>query len=233
MKTPLFKFEKVSLEKNGKSILKDINLEIYPNEFFVILGENGSGKSSLLKLFNRLEINTKGKIYFNDTEIEKIPIHILRDKVIMVMQGATLFEGKLKRVLEIYIEKLNLNKTPEEILDILGLDYSNLEKNTENLSGGEGQLIAISLAIAKDPDVFLLDEITSALSITMEALVRKKMKELQKNGKTIICITHNMENAVDVGERGIFLKDGKIIKRGNVKELIECFGRDESQCTKK
>lgn len=233
MKTPLFKFEKVSLEKNGKSILKDINLEIYPNEFFVILGENGSGKSSLLKLFNRLEINTKGKIYFNDTEIEKIPIHTLRDKVIMVMQGATLFEGKLKRVLEIYIEKLNLNKTPEEILDILGLDYSNLEKNTENLSGGEGQLIAISLAIAKDPDVFLLDEITSALSITMEALVRKKMKELQKNGKTIICITHNMENAVDVGERGIFLKDGKIIKRGNVKELIECFGRDESQCTKK
>ncbi len=233
MKTPLFKFEKVSLEKNGKSILKDINLEIYPNEFFVILGENGSGKSSLLKLFNRLEINTKGKIYFNDTEIEKIPIHTLRDKVIMVMQGATLFEGKLKRVLEIYIKKLSLNKTPEEILDIMGLDYSNLEKNTENLSGGEGQLIAISLAIAKDPDVFLLDEITSALSITMGALVRKKMKELQKNGKTIICITHNMENAVDVGERGIFLKDGKIIKRGNVKELIECFGRDESQCTKK
>ncbi len=233
MSNPLFKFENVYLEKNGKTILEDINLEIFENEFFVILGENGSGKSSLLKLFNRLEINSKGRIYFNNTEIEKIPIHTLRNKVIMVMQGATLFEGRVKDVLNIYIEKLNLNKTPEQILDIMGLDYTNLEKKTENLSGGEGQLIAISLAIAKDPDVLLLDEITSALSITMGARVREKMKELQKKGKTIICITHNMENAIGVGERGIFLKDGKIIKKGSVKELIECFGKDESQCMKK
>lgn len=233
MSKPVFKLENVYLEKNGNTILKDINLEIYPNEFFVILGENGSGKSSLLKLFNRLELNTKGKIYFNGEDIEDIPIHRLRDKVIMIMQGATLFEGKVKKVLETYIKKLNLNKTPEGILDIMGLDYSNLEKNTENLSGGEGQLIAISLAIAKNPDIFLLDEITSALSITMGALVRDKMKELQKQGKTIICITHNMENAVEVGERGIFLKDGKIIKRGSVKELIECFGKDEEKCIKR
>ncbi len=233
MSIPLYKFENVWLEKSGKTILEDINLEIFENEFFVILGENGSGKSSLLKLFNRLEINSKGRIYFNNTEIEKIPIHTLRNKVIMVMQGATLFEGKVKDVLNIYIEKLNLNKTPEQILDIMGLDYSNLEKKTENLSGGEGQLIAISLAIAKNPDVLLLDEITSALSITMGARVREKMKELQKKGKTIICITHNMENALEVGERGIFLKDGKIIKKGSVKELIECFGKEESQCMKR
>ncbi|BBB33005.1 ABC transport system ATP-binding protein [Thermotomaculum hydrothermale] len=233
MSTPIFRFENVYLEKENKTILENINLEIYPNEFFVILGENGSGKSSLLKLFNRLEINTKGKIFFKDRPIEEIPIHELRERVIMILQGATLFEGKVKNVLETYIEKLKLKYTPKQILDIMGLDYSNLEKKTENLSGGEGQLIAISLAIAKDPEVLLLDEITSALSITMGALVRKKMKELQKQGKTIICITHNMENAVEVGERGVFLKDGQIVKMGKIKELIECFGKDESQCTKR
>ena len=232
MKT-VFKFENVCLEKNGNKILENINLEIYKNEFFVILGENGSGKSSLLKLFNRLEIHTAGKILFENEDITEIPISQLRSKVVMVMQGATLFEGKVKKVLETYIEKLNLKQKPEDILEIMGLDRKNLEKNTEDLSGGEGQLIAIALAIAKDPEIFLLDEITSALSITMGVMVREKMKELHKKGKTIICITHNMENAIQVGERGIFLKDGKIIKTGDVKQLVDCFGKDESQCMKK
>jgi len=232
--TPIFKLQNVGLKKNGTTILQNINLEVYENEFLVILGENGSGKSSLLKLFNRLEIHSEGEILFKGQNINDIPIHQLRNNVVMVMQGATLFEGKVKKVLEIYIDKLGLKQTPEEILDLMELPHDNLEKNTEDLSGGEGQLIAIGLAIAKDPEVFLLDEITSALSITMAAKVRKKMKQLQKKfGKTVICITHNMENASYVGDRGIFLKDGKIIKEGDVNELIKCFGKDEETCSQR
>ncbi len=231
---PVFQFEKVELKKNGKTILENINLEVFQNDFLVILGENGSGKSSLLKLFNRLEIHSGGNIFFKGKNINDIPVHQLRNEVVMVMQGATLFEGKVKKVLEIYIEKLGLKQTPEEILDLMELPYDNLEKNTEDLSGGEGQLIAIGLAIAKDPEVFLLDEITSALSITMAKKVREKMKQLQKEfGKTVICVTHNMENASYVGDRAIFLKDGRIIKEGDVKELIKCFGKDEETCSQR
>ncbi len=229
----IFRFEDVWLEKNGKSILKNINFSVKRGEFFVILGENGSGKSSLLKLFNRLEINTRGNIFFNNEKLDEIPVKSLRDKVVMVMQGATLFEGNVRRILEIYIEKLGLKQTPEDILDIMSLSYENLEKNTEELSGGEGQLIAIGLAVARNPDVLLLDEVTSSLSITRGAEVREKMKHLQKNGKTIICITHNMENAVSVGERGIFLQNGRITRQGKIEELIQCFEKGDEQCNQR
>lgn len=207
----------------GKNkVLRGITTEIHKGEVVVIIGPSGSGKSTFLRSLNLLEKPTGGKIRFEGTDITdpKVNIDIHRQKIGMVFQHFNLFPHKT--ILEnitlapVTLGKLSpeeANSRAKELLERVGL----LEKaNTypEQLSGGQKQRIAIVRALAMDPDVLLFDEPTSALDPEMVGEVLDLMKELAKDGMTMVVVTHEMGFAREVGTRVLFVDEG-VIKEEN------------------
>ncbi|QAT41105.1 amino acid ABC transporter ATP-binding protein [Clostridium sp. JN-9] len=213
----------------GKNhILKGIDMEIQKGQVIVIIGPSGSGKSTFLRCLNLLETPDSGSVTFEGTKItdKKNDINKLREKMGMVFQQFNLFPHKT--VLEnITIAPINVKKMSSDeaksiafkLLKKIGLEEK-ADSFPAQLSGGQKQRIAIARALAMEPDVMLFDEPTSALDPEMVGEVLNVMKELASEGMTMVVVTHEMGFAKEVGDRVLFMDDGKIIEEGTPEELF-------------
>lgn len=214
----------------GKNeVLKDINETIKKGEVVVIIGPSGSGKSTFLRCLNLLEEPTSGVINFEGEDItdKNVDINKIREKMGMVFQQFNLFPHKtVMENLTIGPTKIkNISngdavKKGSELLEKVGLlDKKNVYPNS--LSGGQKQRIAIARALAMEPDVMLFDEPTSALDPEMVGEVLNVMKSLAKDGMTMVVVTHEMGFAKEVGDRILFMDDGRIIEEGTPEEIFQ------------
>ncbi|HAT4163434.1 TPA: amino acid ABC transporter ATP-binding protein [Clostridium perfringens] len=214
----------------GKNeVLKDINETIKKGEVVVIIGPSGSGKSTFLRCLNLLEEPTSGVINFEGEDItdKNVDINKIREKMGMVFQQFNLFPHKtVMENLTIGPTKIkNISnseaiKKGSELLEKVGLlDKKNVYPNS--LSGGQKQRIAIARALAMEPDVMLFDEPTSALDPEMVGEVLGVMKSLAKDGMTMVVVTHEIGFAKEVGDRILFMDEGRIIEEGTPDEIFQ------------
>ena len=213
----------------GKNdVLKGINEHIKKGEVVVVIGPSGSGKSTFLRCLNLLEEPTSGEIVFEGNSItdKKVDINKIREKMGMVFQQFNLFPHKT--VLENLtiapikvkgISKAEAEKTAFELLERVGLT-DKAKAYPSSLSGGQKQRIAIARALAMEPDVMLFDEPTSALDPEMVGEVLSVMKDLAKDGMTMVVVTHEMGFAREVGDRILFMDAGNIVEQGTPEEIF-------------
>lgn len=210
---------------NGEKIkaLDGVSAEIKKGEVVVVIGPSGSGKSTFLRCLNLLEVPTDGHILFNGTDItdEKTDINIHRQKMGMVFQHFNLFPHMtiLKNLTIAPIKVLKKSKEDAEAQAMALLKRVGLEDRANaypsQLSGGQKQRIAIVRALCMNPDVMLFDEPTSALDPEMVGEVLDVMKQLAREGMTMVVVTHEMGFAKEVGSRVIFMDEGKIVEENS------------------
>ena len=229
------------LQKHFKSgeikALDGVSADIHKGEVVVVIGPSGSGKSTFLRCLNLLEVPTGGSITFNGVDItdKKVNINIHRQKMGMVFQHFNLFPHKTILQNMILAPTQLLKKSKEEaeaqamaLLERVGLaDRANAYPS--QLSGGQKQRIAIVRALCMEPEVMLFDEPTSALDPEMVGEVLEVMKELAREGMTMVVVTHEMGFAKEVGDRVIFMADGKIVEENTPEEF---FANPQEERTK-
>jgi len=208
--------------------LDGIYLEIKKGEVIVIIGPSGCGKSTFLRSLNLLETPTEGTIYLEDVDITdpKNNINLHRQKMGMVFQQFNLFPHMtiLKNITLAPMKLLKMSKEDAEakalaLLKRVGLD-DRANAYPSQLSGGQKQRIAIVRALAMNPEVMLFDEPTSALDPEMVGEVLEVMKELAKEGMTMVVVTHEMGFAKEVADKIIFMEEGKIAEIGSPQEIF-------------
>ncbi len=215
---------------NGEAIkaLDGITTDIKKGEVVVVIGPSGSGKSTFLRSLNLLERPTSGTITFNGTDItsKETDINKLRQKMGMVFQHFNLFPHLtiLKNMTLGPIKLRGMSKVEAEKKAKILLGRVGLQDRAgaypSQLSGGQKQRIAIVRALAMEPDVMLFDEPTSALDPEMVGEVLEVMKQLAKSGMTMVCVTHEMGFAREVGTRVIFMDCGKIIEENTPEQIF-------------
>jgi polar amino acid transport system ATP-binding protein len=225
----LIKVDNLCKSFDNVDVLKGINAEIHKGDVMVVIGASGSGKSTFLRCLNRLEEPTGGKIYFEGTDITdpSVNINIHRQKMGMVFQQFNLFPhmtvmknltlGPIKLLKK---SKADAEKRAMKLLERVGL-ADRATAYPSQLSGGQKQRIAIVRALCMDPDVMLFDEPTSALDPEMVGEVLEVMKQLAKEGMTMVVVTHEMGFAREVGTNVVFVDDGVIVEQGEPKEFFE------------
>ena len=209
-------------------VLDGITQDIYEGEVVVVIGPSGSGKSTFLRCLNRLEEFQEGTVIVDGFEIsnKKVNINNVRENIGMVFQQFNLFPHMT--VLEnITMAPTQLGKMTKEeanakaleLLQRVGLEEK-AEAYPKQLSGGQQQRVAIARALAMNPDIMLFDEPTSALDPEMVGEVLAVMKELAKQGMTMVVVTHEMGFARDVADRVLFMADGVIVEQGTPEEIF-------------
>ena len=218
------------LEKSfgDHEVLKDINLTVNKGEVISVIGSSGSGKSTMLRCINLLEIPTGGEIYFKGTEIRDKSMKLIsyRAQVEMVFQQFNLFanmtalENCVKpQTIVLKRQKDEAKEIALECLEKVGMS-AYINARPSQLSGGQKQRIAIARALAMNPEVILFDEPTSALDPEMVGEVLEVMKDLAKSGYTMIVVTHEMGFAREVSDRVVFMDDGYIVEEAAPNELF-------------
>lgn len=224
----LIKVENLQKYFGENKVLDGISTEIHKGEVVAIIGPSGSGKSTFLRSLNLLEVPTGGRILFENVDITdpKVDINRHRQKIGMVFQQFNLFPHKtVKENIMLAPVTLKLmtpeeaSKKAEELLARVGLP-DKADAYPGSLSGGQKQRIAIARALAMNPDVMLFDEPTSALDPEMVGEVLEIMKELAKTGMTMVVVTHEMGFAREVGNRVLFMADGKLLEQGSPEEIF-------------
>lgn len=221
------------------SVLKDINLEIKKGEVICIIGPSGAGKSTYLRSLNQLEKINSGKIFIKDElflyrEHNRTLHRVSPDKqkamlleMGMVFQRFNLFPHKT--VLEnVMIAPMSVRKKSKEeamqlakaLIERVGLSEK-MNVYPSKLSGGQQQRVAIARALAMEPEIMLFDEPTSALDPELVGEVLSVMKDLAKQGMTMLCVTHEMGFAREVADRVVFMADGMILEEGSPGEVFE------------
>ena len=210
-------------------VLDDISEHVSPGENVVIIGPSGSGKSTFLRCLNLLEQPTAGTITFAGTEITdpKVNIDAMRRQMGMVFQHFNLFPNMTVRknitlapVQTKLMSQAEADAEADKLLARVGLADRG-DSYPSALSGGQKQRIAIVRSLAMHPKVMLFDEPTSALDPEMVGEVLDVMKELAHEGMTMVVVTHEMGFAREVGDRALFMADGKIAESGTPKDIFE------------
>ena len=203
-------------------VLKGIDLKVEAGEVVSIIGRSGSGKSTLLRCINGLEVFQEGAIVVDGQAVEddEYKLRLLSQSVGMVFQNFNLFPHKTVGENVMLAPKLVLKKSAEEchkiakeLLEKVGL-ADKFDAYPGNLSGGQQQRVAIARSLAMSPKVLLCDEITSALDPELVEEVLKVLEQLKEEGMTLILVTHEMNFARNVGDRVIFMNQGKIWESG-------------------
>ena len=218
-------------------VLKGIDQEIDQGEVVVVIGPSGSGKSTFIRCLNLLEQPTQGEIYIDGEKINdpKADINALRQKMGMVFQHFNLFPHKtvlenitLAPTLLKKDSKEGAKKAAMELLSKVGL-ADKADAYPSELSGGQKQRVAIARALAMNPEIMLFDEPTSALDPEMVGDVLEIMKELAKEGMTMVVVTHEMGFAREVGTRVLFMDDGIIAEEGTPEAIFSAPQNERTQ----
>ena len=224
---------KIKVEKLRKcfgdlEVLRDISTEIHEGEVVVILGPSGSGKSTFLRCLNKLETATAGSIVVDGVDIsdKKVNMNKVRENIGMVFQHFNLFNN-MDVIHNLMLAPMELKKADKKeakeramaMLKRVGL-AEKADAYPSQLSGGQKQRIAIVRALAMDPEVMLFDEPTSALDPEMVGEVLELMKELARDGMTMVVVTHEMGFAREVATRVIFMESGEVREQGSPEEFF-------------
>jgi polar amino acid transport system ATP-binding protein len=239
MTEPIVKVEGIHKSYGRLEVLKGISMEVNQGQVFVLIGPSGSGKSTLLRTINHLEKINAGRIWVDGDLVgyrqvgEKL--HELRDsevvesrvKIGMVFQHFNLFPHMTAMDNIVLAQRIVLDRKPAEarkratdLLERVGLG-DKADEYPARLSGGQQQRVAIARALAMDPKVMLFDEVTSALDPELVQDVLDVMRELAKEGMTMIVVTHEMGFAREVANEVIFMDQGVIVEQGDPKQVID------------
>ena len=230
MKRDKVKIHVSNLKKSFKDleVLKGISLDVYEGEVVVIIGPSGSGKSTFLRCLNRLEKSTSGEIVMDGVRLTdpRTDINRVRERVGMVFQHFNLF-ANMNVLRNLMLAPVDLKKASAAearlralaMLERVGLS-DKADAYPHQLSGGQKQRDAIARALCMKPDVMLFDEPTSALDPEMVGEVLEVMRELARDGMTMVVVTHEMGFAKEVADRVLFMDDGLVLEEGTPEEIF-------------
>lgn len=213
--------------KGGKMAVEDVNLSFNKGEFICFIGTSGSGKTTCMRMINRMNEPTKGKIIIDGQDIQSLNPVELRRKIGYVIQNIGLMPHMTIRENITLVQKLlkvseeERNQTAEKMIDLVELPREMLDRYPSELSGGQQQRIGVVRALAADQDIILMDEPFGALDpITRDAL-QDLVKDLQERlGKTIVFVTHDMDEALKLANRIVIMSEGKVIQFGTPDEIL-------------
>ena len=226
--------EKISVQNlvkkyGNNTVLNDISISIKEGDVVCIICPSGSGKSTFLRCLNKLEEPTSGDIVIDGAHLmdKNTDINLVRQHIGMVFQHFNLFPH-LTVLENIILAPMDLKKVSRDeaeknairLLDVVGL-ADKKDMKPDNLSGGQKQRVAIARALAMNPDIMLFDEPTSALDPEMVGDVLNVMKDLAKQGMTMVIVTHEMGFAKEVANRVLFTDGGKILEDGTPQQIFE------------
>lgn len=219
-------------------VLKDIDLDVKKREVVVLIGASGSGKSTLLRCINFLEMMDEGgkiNIMGRNVNPQRDDLNSIRQNIGMVFQHFNLFPHKtvLDNVIEapIYVKKMKRQEARKiglEILDQVGMSCK-ADCYPSQLSGGQQQRVAIARALAMNPAIMLFDEPTSALDPELVNEVLQVMKELAREGMTMVVVTHEMGFAREVADRVIYIDEGRIVEEGKPEQIFKCPSQQRTE----
>jgi ABC-type polar amino acid transport system ATPase subunit len=227
---PVIKVEGLRKSFGSHVVLKDIDFTVMPGEVVTIIGASGSGKSTLLRCINLLEIPDAGHVWFHgkDLAAQHVDVNKLREKIGMVFQGFNLFNNMnvldnctLAPVTLKKMDKAEAESVAMGHLRSVGLEeFAKADVNT--LSGGQKQRVAIARALCMRPDLMLFDEPTSALDPEIVGEVLGVMRDLAKDGMTMVVVTHEMDFAKNVSDKVVFMDQGVIAEEGSPRQMFTC-----------
>lgn len=225
----MIEFKHVSKFYKHTPVLQDINLEMYEGEIIVLIGPSGCGKTTTLKMINQLITPTEGSIFVNGTDISTVDPITLRRSMGYVIQQTGLFPHMtVRQNIEIIptLQKKEKNAITErtiELMRMVGLDPDfYLDRYPIQLSGGQMQRIGVARAFATDPDIILMDEPFSALDPITRSGLQDELVNLQAHlKKTIVFVTHDMDEAVKIADRICIMHNGKILQYGKPEEILK------------
>ena len=225
----MIEFKNVSQGYNGKTVLTGISLTIQTGEFVVLIGSSGCGKTTLLKTINKLNPLEKGDILIDGVSIKSIPNNKLRRSIGYVIQDGGLFPHMTvgeNIALLLKTVGTEVSKIPEridELLEMVNLDPDTYRDNFPiQLSGGQKQRVGVARAFAADPDIILMDEPFSALDPVTRSELQNEIVKLQKQfGKTIVFVTHDMDEAIKMADRICIIQNGKIAQFNSPEEILK------------
>lgn len=229
MSEQMIQVNKLNKSFGDLHVLKDIDFHVKESEVVVLIGASGSGKSTMLRCMNFLEMKNSGELYIKGKQIDpkKDNLNDVRQKVGMVFQHFNLFPHMtvLGNVMEAPTQVKRLSKSQakkegKELLEKVGL-AEKANDYPSRLSGGQKQRVAIARALAMKPEIMLFDEPTSALDPELVGEVLQTMKDLAKEGMTMVVVTHEMGFAREVADRVVYMHDGKIVETGAPKDIFE------------
>jgi putative ABC transport system ATP-binding protein len=220
---PILRTEHLGRVVKGKILVEDATFEVRTCEVLAIVGPSGSGKSSLLRLLNRLDEPTSGTVYLEATDYRQIAPRDLRRKLGMVNQRPYLFPGTVEQNLRfgpLQRGESLPHDSIEQLLSRVGLKgYAS--RNIANLSGGEAQRVSVARTLANSPLVLLLDEPTSALDETSKLEVESTLQNIvHEQGLTCVLVTHDTAQATRLAERALLLEAGRVVRCGPINEVL-------------
>jgi polar amino acid transport system ATP-binding protein len=226
---PVLRLEEVRKSFGDNLVLDGIDLEVAPREVLVIIGASGSGKSTLLRCVNLLEPLDSGRISFEGTEItaKGVDVSGVRQRIGIVFQQFNLFPH-LRVIDNLTLATRRIRKQPRQqseqrahaLLHRVGLEEKAREY-PHQLSGGQQQRVAIARALMMDPHMMLFDEVTSALDPELVGEVLVVMRDLAHMGMTMLVVTHEMQFAREVGDRVVYMDEGRIVEQGEPEEVLD------------
>jgi ABC-type polar amino acid transport system ATPase subunit len=234
---PMVRLEGVRKSFGDNLVLDGIDLSVAHGEVLVIIGPSGSGKSTLLRCVNLLEPIQEGRIYLEGEEItgKGAPVAKVRQRVGIVFQQFNLFPHlttmdnltlAARRILK--MRRRDAETRAHELLAMVGLEEK-AEQHPHQLSGGQQQRVAIARALMMNPHVMLFDEVTSALDPELVGEVLVVMRDLARTGMTMLVVTHEMHFARDVGDRVVFMDEGKIVEEGVPADILDRPRKERTQ----
>jgi polar amino acid transport system ATP-binding protein len=225
----VIRLEEVKKSFGDNLVLDGIDLDVSSGEVLVVIGPSGSGKSTLLRCVNLLEPLDSGRIYFEGEEITRRGTDVsgVRQRIGMVFQQFNLFPHltvlnnltiAARRIRK--LSRSEADKRAQELLKQVGLEHK-AGQHPHQLSGGQQQRVAIARALMMEPHVMLFDEVTSALDPELVGEVLVVMRDLANTGMTMMVVTHEMQFAREVGDRVIFMDDGRIVEHGAPADILD------------
>lgn len=239
----MIQFNQVSKYYQGKAAVSDLTLNIARGEFTVLIGTSGSGKSTTLKMINRLVEHDEGSITFAGDEIRSLDERVLRRRMGYAIQSIGLFPhwsvekniATVPALLGWTREKITARVS--ELLALLGLDESFRHRRPHQLSGGQQQRVGVARALAADPEVLLMDEPFGALDPVTRATLQQEMVRIhQLSQRTIVLVTHDIDEALFLADKVVLMDGGRVIQQGTPLQMLtqpasdfvrDFFGRSE------
>ena len=225
---PVVRLEGVHKRFGDNVVLDDVDLTVDERQVLVVIGPSGSGKSTLLRCINLLEPIQKGRVLFEGEEITRKGANAsaIRQRIGIVFQQFNLFPH-LKAIDNVTLAARRVKRVPRkdattrgrELLARVGLEEK-AESYPHQLSGGQQQRVAIARALMMEPHVMLFDEVTSALDPELVGEVLVVMRDLAASGMTMVVVTHEMQFAREVGDRLVFMDEGRIIEEGRPEDVL-------------
>lgn len=232
---PLFSLREVTQERGGAAILRGITLDVPRTAITALVGPSGAGKTSLLRLLNRLDDPSSGEVDFGGRPIAAYPVGALRRRVGFVFQAPAMFPGTVRDNLRTAVELGGASAAAEappveRVLESVGLSADYAPREAARLSGGEQQRVSIARALMTRPEVLLMDEPTSALDPEVaERLLGTIVRLTRERGLSVVMVTHRLGEARQMSTFTVMLEAGRLVEAGPTGRLFSAAGSERAR----